>query len=165
MKGRLKFSGFLILFFFIVSCGDKKQVFDSYQSVGKSWHKDSIVSFEFETKDTLTLYNLFLNVRANNNYPFSNIFLIVSVESPEGQIKKDTLEYMMALPDGKMLGNGFSDIKESKLWFKENYRFSETGKYIFRIEQALRKRNEVEGVEKLEGISDVGLSIQLAESE
>jgi len=160
MKGKLQFSGFLALFFLTVSCSDKKQVFQMYESVGKSWNKDNIVRFEFEAKDTLMSYNLFLNVRANANYPFSNIFLIASIESPDGQINKDTLEYIMASPDGTMLGNGFSDIKESKLWFKENYNFSQAGKYIFKIEQALRKRNEVEGVEELEGISDVGFSIE-----
>ncbi|SRR5690606_1607790 len=162
MKERFKFFSFLGLFFLTGSCSDQKQVFEMYKSVGSFWHKDSVVSFEFEAQDTLTTYNLFLNLRANNEYPFSNIFLIASIESPDGHIKKDTLEYLMASPDGKMLGNGFSDIKESKLWFKENYRFSETGKYIFKVEQALRKRTEVEGVEKLKGISDVGLTIELA---
>jgi hypothetical protein len=29
----------------LVSC-DKKRVFDEYKSVGKGWHKDSIVSFD-----------------------------------------------------------------------------------------------------------------------
>ncbi len=145
--------------FLLFSCGEKP-VFDSYQSVGNSWHRDSLVSFDFEVQDSAVAYNLFLNIRANSSYPFSNIFLIVSHESPSEQIKVDTLEYIMATPDGKMLGNGFSDIKESKLWYKENYRFSETGKHIIRIEQALRKRNEVEGLERLDGVSDVGLSIE-----
>jgi len=159
MKGSLKISVTFLLVLTLFSCGEKP-MFDSYQSVGKSWHRDSIVNFNFEVKDTLQSYNLFLNFRANNNYEFSNIFLIASIESPNQQIKVDTLEYMMAAPDGKMLGNGFSDIKESKLWFKENYRFSELGKHTIRIEQALRKRNEVDGIEKLEGVSDVGLSIE-----
>jgi len=159
MKGSLKISVAFLLVLTLFSCGEKP-VFDSYQSVGKSWHRDSIVNFNFEVKDTLQSYNLFLNFRANNNYEFSNIFLIASIESPNQQIKVDTLEYMMAAPDGKMLGNGFSDIKESKLWFKENYRFSELGKHTIRIEDALRKRNEVDGIEKLEGVSDVGLSIE-----
>src|SRR5690606_18708147 len=145
--------------FTLFSCGEKP-VFTTYKSVGKSWHKDSIVSFDFEVQDTLQPYNLFLNLRANNDYPFSNIFIIASIESPSQQTKVDTLEYIMAAPGGKMLGNGFSDIKESKLWFKENYRFSENGKHIIRIGQALRKRSEVEGLEKLEGVSDVGLSIE-----
>lgn len=159
MKGSLKISVVFVLAFTLFSCGEKP-VFTTYKSVGKSWHKDSIVSFDFEVQDTLQAYNLFLNLRANNDYPFSNIFIIASIESPTEQTKVDTLEYIMATPDGKMLGNGFSDIKESKLWFKENYRFSENGKHIIRVEQALRKRSEVEGLEQLEGVSDVGLSIE-----
>jgi hypothetical protein len=37
---------------FYLSC-DKKRVFDEYKSVGsKSWHKDSIVSFDLPKIDT-----------------------------------------------------------------------------------------------------------------
>lgn len=142
-----------------LSCDDK-QVFDSYQSVGKSWHRDSIVTFEYEVKDTTEHYDLFLNLRANDQYPFSNIFLIASIESPAQKVKTDTLEYLMAAPDGKMLGNGFSDVKESKLWYKDNYRFTEMGVHTIRIEQALRKRNEIEGLDELDGIIDVGFRIE-----
>src|SRR5690606_10376110 len=81
MKSSHKYFLLLVLFFVLVSC-DSKQVFDSYKSVGKSWHKDNIVSFEFEATDTIANYNMFLNLRANNDYPFSNIFLITSIESP-----------------------------------------------------------------------------------
>lgn len=161
MKTSLKFSFFSVLLLVFTSC-DSKQVFDSYTSVGKSWHKDNVVSFEFEAKDTLAKYNMFLNLRANNDYPFSNIFLITSIESPNNTIKVDTLEYIMAAPDGRMLGNGFSDIKESKLWFKENYRFTELGTHNIKIEQAQRARGKIEGVEELEGVLDVGFRIEKA---
>ncbi|MFA7445039.1 MAG: gliding motility lipoprotein GldH [Flavobacteriaceae bacterium] len=145
--------------FILISC-DENRVFDSYKSVSNGWHRDSTAVFEYEVQDTITPYNLFLNIRANNDYPFSNIFLIASLETPDGEIKTDTLEYIMAAPDGTLLGKGFSDIKESKLWFKENYRFSETGKHIITVEQAVRKRNEVEGTEILKGISEVGFRIE-----
>jgi hypothetical protein len=35
----------------LVSC-DKKRVFDEYHAVGKSWDKDSVVSFELPKLDT-----------------------------------------------------------------------------------------------------------------
>jgi gliding motility-associated lipoprotein GldH len=159
MKSSLKYSLFLVLFFVLVSC-DSKQVFDSYKSVGKSWHKDNIVSFEYEATDTIANYNMFLNLRANNDYPFSNIFLITSIESPNNTIRVDTLEYIMAAPDGRMLGNGFSDIKQSKLWYKENFRFTELGIHTIKIEQAQRARGKIEGVEELEGVFDVGFRIE-----
>lgn len=159
MKKSLNFCSLIGLACLLLSCDDK-QVFDSYKSVGNAWHRDSIVTFEYEVKDTTEHYDLFLNLRANDNYPFSNIFLIASIESPGQKIKTDTLEYLMASPDGKLLGKGFSDIKESKLWYKDNYRFTEMGMHIIRVEQALRKRNEVEGVEELDGIIDVGFRIE-----
>src|SRR5690606_28595286 len=110
MNKSLSTSLLLGLLLMLISC-DNNQVFDSYKSVGNSWHRDSIVTFDFEVQDTTQYYNLFLTVRANNNYPFSNIFLLSSIESPNNMVKTDTLEYFMASPDGKMLGNGFSDVK------------------------------------------------------
>ena len=159
MKRILNLSIFSCFVCLLLSCDDK-QVFDTYKSVGKTWHRDSIVVFEYEVKDTTEHYDLFLNLRANDDYPFSNIFLITSIESPAQQVKTDTLEYLMAAPDGKMLGNGFSDIKESKLWYKDNFRFTELGVHTIRVEQALRKRNEIDGLEELEGIFDVGFRIE-----
>jgi hypothetical protein len=50
----------------------------------------------------------FINIRDNNNYPYNNLFLIVSLELPNGYTKVDTLEYQM-IPDGALLGDGFSD--------------------------------------------------------
>jgi len=69
--------------------------------------------------DTTKQYNLFLNIRDNNNYPFNNLFLIVSLEQPDKITKVDTLEYQMANPDGTLLGDGFTDVKESKLFIKK----------------------------------------------
>ena len=46
-----------------------------------------------------------------------------------GRCKKDTLEYKMTAPNGELLGSGFTDIKENKLWYKEGEVFSEEGEY------------------------------------
>ena len=149
----------VLLCCFLFSC-DKKRVFDEYKSVGKSWDKDSIVSFTFEQKDTTSVYNLFLNVRNNNDYPYNNLFLIVSLNQPNGKVIVDTLEYQMANPDGTLLGTGFSDVKESKLWYKENYSFEKPGKYTLEVEHAVRQTGKVQGVKDLTGITDLGFRIE-----
>ncbi len=151
-----------LAFAWLVSC-DKKSVFDHYTAVGKSWHKDSIVAFSFEQKDTLKQYNLFVNLRNNKNYPYSNLFLIVALEDPKQKTTIDTLEYVMANPDGTLLGTGFSDIKENKLYFKENYQFKKAGKYTVRIQHAVRNTGKIAGVSDLEGILDVGFRIELTD--
>jgi gliding motility-associated lipoprotein GldH len=66
--------------------------------------------------DSTKRYDLFINLRDNNNYQYNNL-LIVSVEKPNGYTKVDTLEYQMAEPDGTLLGNVYRH-KESKLFLK-----------------------------------------------
>lgn len=79
---------------------------------------------------------------------------------PNGKVIVDTLEYKMAYPNGKWMGNGFSDIKENKLWYKENVQFSEIGTYQINIRHAMRQNGEVEGIDDLQGITEVGFSIE-----
>ncbi|MBC7525445.1 MAG: gliding motility lipoprotein GldH [Flavobacterium sp.] len=153
---------FLMISFLILSC-DKQNVFDEYKSVGNSWNKDSIVSFKLSKLNPKKQYNLFVNVRDNSDFPYSNLFLIVSLEQPNKQIKVDTLEYAMANPDGTLLGNGFSDVKENKLFYKENETFSQTGNYKIRIQQAVRKTGKIAGDKQLKGITEVGFRIESKE--
>lgn len=149
---------FLLALILFASC-DKKRVFDEYKTVGKVWNKDSIVSFDLPEVDTTKAYNLFVNVRDNDKYPYNNLFLIVSMDHPGGLTKVDTLEYQMADAEGNLLGNGFSDIKESALFYKEKVRFKK-GKYTVHIRQAVRETGKVSGVKELPGITEVGFRIE-----
>ena len=149
-----------ILTLLLFSC-DEKRVFDSYKSVGSAWNKDSIVTFDLPKLDSTKRYDLFVNLRANNDFPYNNLFLIVSTEMDNGFTKVDTLEYQMANPDGSLLGNGFTDIKESKLFYKENVKFR--GHYKVHIKQAVRESGKVSGVQELNGITDVGFRIESKE--
>lgn len=155
-----------ILYFLIalsvISC-DKNRVFDEYQSVGNSWHRDSIVTFKLPKFDAAKKYNLFVNLRDNNDYPFNNLFLIISLEQPNKKVLVDTLEYQMANPDGTLLGDGFSDIKESKLFYKENVGFTQKGDYKVHIQQAVRQTGKVVGVDNLKGITEIGFRVESLE--
>ncbi|WP_310377364.1 gliding motility lipoprotein GldH [Flavobacterium sp.] len=158
---RIKNSALLLLIALLFFSCDKKRVFDEYKSVGSAWHKDSIVTFNLPELDSTKKYNLFVTLRDNNNYPYNNLFLIVGIELQNGFTKVDTLEYQMSNPDGSLLGDGFTDIKESKLFYKENVRFR--GKYKVHIKQAVRESGKVLGITLLEGITDVGFRIEKQE--
>jgi gliding motility-associated lipoprotein GldH len=159
----LKNSFFLVILLLILVSCDKKRVFDQYQSVGQSWHKDSLVTFLYNQKDTLSKHNLFITLRNNKNYPFNNLFLIVEMEEPSKNVLVDTLEYQMATADGTLLGEGMTDTKENKLYYKENFVFKKSGEYQITILQAVRQTGKIEGIEKLEGVTDVGFRIEKAE--
>ena len=149
----------VLMLFLVISC-DKKRVFDQYKSVGDAWHKDSIVTFDLPKLDAKKTFNMYVNIRDNDAYPYNNIFLIVSLEQPNRKVKVDTLEYLMANPDGTLLGDGFSDIKENKLFYKDKVAFDQKGLYKIHIKQAVRQTGKIEGVNALAGISDVGFRIE-----
>ena len=125
-----------------------------------AWHKDTIVSFKVNPPDAANSYDLFVNLRNSNTYKFNNIFLIVEMVFPHGKTIKDTLEYRMAEPSGELLGTGYMDIKENKLWYKEGVVFNEPGEYTINIQHAMRENGKVNGVLELEGITDVGFRIE-----
>jgi gliding motility-associated lipoprotein GldH len=149
-----------LVFLIFLAC-DPQQEYDQYQSIPeKGWNNDSIISFNVKEIDTLKTYNLFINLRNNNEYNYNNIFLITEMNFPNGKVVSDTLEYEMAYPNGDWMGEGFGELKESKLWYKKGVRFPEKGNYQITIRQAMRKNGEVNGIPNLEGITDVGFRIE-----
>lgn len=123
------------------------------------WNKDDILEFTFAELDTLQQHDVFINVRNDETFPYNNLFLIAELNFPDGNIVTDTLEYEMALPDGTWLGQGYGSLKENKLWYKENIVFPTSGVYTLRVSHAMRKNGNVNGVENLEGVTDVGFEI------
>ena len=139
---------------------DSSQVYDEYQSLSGFWNKSDVVSFRISPPDSIKPYNLFLNLRNSSDYKFNNLHLIVELNYPNGKVLKDTLEFRMTETDGTFLGSGFTDIKENKLWYKELLVFEESGEYEVNIQHAMRVNGEVNGIETLEGITDIGFRIE-----
>lgn len=143
-----------------VSC-DSNGVFDVYKSLpNNQWNLKNPVDFNFSISDTISKNNLFINVRNNNEYSFSNLYIISHLYFPDGKTIVDTLQYEMADKNGRFLGDGFSEIKENKLFYKENVQFPVSGEYSIQIYQAMRENNQVNGIENLNGITDVGFRIE-----
>jgi gliding motility-associated lipoprotein GldH len=143
-----------------LSCSDGLQVSEYRAIEGGSWNKDKAVEFTFEEIDTVDIHNMFISIRNDDTYPYSNLFLITELSFPDGQTVRDTLEYEMASPDGQWLGKGFGTIKENKLWYRENIVFPASGVYTLQISHAMRKNGSINGVIELQGITDVGFEIE-----
>ncbi len=160
MIRKSKFLLFLLVLFFMLSCNDISE-FNQYKSVENSaWKSGEQITFNFEVKDTISSKNLFINIRNNNDYEFSNLYLISTLKFPNNSLVIDTLQYEMADASGKFLGNGFSEIKENKLFYKEHKVFPLSGKYVFKIRHAMRKNGTLNAIESLIGIQDIGFSIE-----
>lgn len=152
-----------ILTFLFISC-DKKRVFDEYLPISnQKWSKHNTLQFSFTAADTLQKHNLFINVRNNKDYTFSNLFVIAQINFPDGNVITDTLEYDMADVTGKFLGEGALDIRDNKLFYKENITFPTKGIYTFKVRHSMRKNGSIDGIEELEGLTHIGFRIEITE--
>ena len=148
---------FLLLFF---SC-DSNIEFINYNSVNGSWHKDSIQDFSFELNHLQEEeYKTYINLRINNDYKFSNIFLIVVLSDSLNIITKDTLNFKLADKSGIFLGDKRINLIENSLLHKEKISLENNMKYYVSIEHAMRVINKVGGLEYLNGIVDVGYKVE-----
>ena len=149
-----------LLSLLLIACGQSGDTADTIAINSEGWQVKDPAIFELPRLDSLATYNAYITVRNNNKYPFSNLFLIVSLQHPYGKTAVDTLEYKMARPDGSWLGTGIGSVKENKLFFKQNLAFNEAGNYTLHISHAVRNNGEPQGVSKLEGITDIGYSLE-----
>lgn len=136
------------------SC-DRNKVFEQYIEVENSiWHKENVAKFNVDIKDTLSMHNLYINVRNKGNYPYSNLYLFVTIQGPDGSQQVDTVNCILSDKRGKWLGKGIGDLWDLKMPYIGGFKFAQSGNYTFLYEQAMRVENG------LEGITDVGLRIE-----
>lgn len=149
-----KFHVLSILLFLLFSACDSKRIYENNIPIpGNVWDASHKVKFETQITDTVSGNNVFINIRHAGFYPYSNLFIFVNTTFPNGKTMRDTVECPLADQHGKWLGKGLGDIWDTRILFKRNVRFSQSGTYIFEYEQAMR-------TEKLPGIMDVGFRIE-----
>lgn len=132
-----------ILLFF--SCG-RPEVYSEvveYPNAQMMWDKSANFDFTLNGEQGL---QPFLHIQHNNMYPYQNIYFFTEVKFPNGNIQNDTLQYMLAKPNGEWLGSGMGSSKQMYLHYPLN--LEQQGDYHVKIWQAMRKDILV-GIEKL----------------
>lgn len=157
MKGKLiqiLFITALVIGFW--SC-DKNRIIDQFKPIEKtSWNVDSIAHFSFEISDTLSQYNILLNVRNDIKYGYSNLWLFVSLAAPNNTVTKDTFELSLADATGKWLGQGFGGVRTRRVMYQRNKIFKNSGEYTISLQHGMREKT-------LKGITDIGCRIEKVE--
>jgi gliding motility-associated lipoprotein GldH len=150
----------LLAFLWLAGCGDPLAYSSFKATAGGRWDREQVMEFEVTDLDTVSDYTMYIMLRNDDTFPYSNLFLIAEMTGPQGQSQRDTLEYEMADAEGRWLGSGYGSVVENKLGYKKDVVFPVKGVYTVRISQAMRKNGSVRGVESLPGILDVGLQIE-----
>ena len=154
----------VFLFTILFSSCDSNTVYVEFNELSNGkWNASDTLQYSFKDLDSTLNHNIFFNVRNDEDYAFSNLFVIAEFNDPKGNVVIDTLEYEMAKADGSWLGKGVGSIKESKLWYQENIKLGDSGVYKIKVTHAMRENGQVQGLSELKGITDFGVQIQIAE--
>lgn len=116
------------------------------------WDMSDRAVFDVNIDDTASTYLFGVEVRHLENYRYSNLFMFLTTAMPDGNVTRDTIECVLAMPDGQWLGKRSGSMCDAKILLNDKLKFPTTGNYHFVIEQAMRDTT-------LKGISDIGLII------
>lgn len=145
----------ILMVLFLVGCNASGEDV-IMNSVDNKWNKKSVQKFNLEIKDPQNPKNIIFVVRNNNEYPYSNIRFIVNLKNIKEKTSQiDTLNYILANPNGEWLGTGFGETKETLFQYKLNYKFPKEGAYEVDVQHAMR--NDI-----LPGIEDIGIKVETA---
>lgn len=140
-----------LLFFFFTGCGSKD--FDERKVIPEAnWAEENRIPFDVTVDDTLSVYTFGMSLRHMENYRYSNLYVFLHTTMPNGNITHDTIECILATPDGHWVGKSSGSMRNVRINLNE-LRFPLKGTYHFEIEQAMREP-------VLKGISDIGLFIK-----
>jgi gliding motility-associated lipoprotein GldH len=118
------------------------------------WRSNFKPRFDFNIKDTLANYQLYLILRHNDRYHYNNIWLNVFIKGPDNKVQKFQIEKILATNTSGWLASGMDDIYEHRLPLTaQPITLSKPGRYSFIIEQTMRE-------DPLENIMDVGLRLE-----
>ena len=149
---------YLLLFTIIFQFCADNSVYKSYKDFENGWKLNDTVFFKFRTSVDKKC-DIQFHIRNDNDYQYSNLFLIASLEEDNYEVRKDTLEYLMADKEGKLLGRRYGNIRESFLTWVNEYDFKSNSDYLVTINHAMRKNGEEKGIKSLPGVITLGIKV------
>ena len=154
-----KYSIFTVLILGLIVACSEPPFFMDYRNFKGEWPASEKIVFALNDSTDRPV-NMMIYIRNNQHYPSSNLFLIAQLKTGDALLLCDTLEYAMANVQGQWLGKGFLEVKESKLWWKENYKLPRAKNLSLELEHASRFNGREQGMDLLEGVLGVGFGLE-----
>ncbi len=76
------------------------------------WDRNVVIRDVLEIPDTLSAYDVYFVMRHRDQYPFSNIYIDLSLEQPQDTIRFDKVSLVIGNDATGWEGTGFDDIWE-----------------------------------------------------
>jgi len=134
------------------SCTDNAVIDRNVPIPDHAWYYDHQPKLTVRITDTITRYNLYLNLRHTSDYKYANVYVLLHQTRPDGRDTTERIELRLAESDGRWLGRGGGSVYTHQQLIRESFRFPDTGEYTFTIEQYMREN-------PLRAVTDIGLRI------
>ncbi len=146
------------LVFFALAAGaltacQENRIFEQNKAVGPEWAWGETRRFEVNIRDTVSLYNLFINARHTERYPYANCWLNIQTIGPQGDTLRSRVELRLAEADGSWIGECNTAMCLQRELIGPGQRFPRTGTYTFELEQDMREN-------PLTGMQDIGIRLE-----
>lgn len=143
----------LLLILMGVSCQRGRMYTDTLPVNPEGWSATDLLQFTIPVEDTTAVFDLYLHLRHDGRYRYSNLFLFITTQAPTGESLRDTIECRLADPAGNWLGKGIGSQYQHTFPFKHQVIFPYSGTYRVEIQHGMR-------LDPLPWIRDVGLSVK-----
>jgi gliding motility-associated lipoprotein GldH len=137
----------------VTACNNDVFHNESVHLKNNRWKASDTLFYNFNSKDTLSTYDFYFEIRNTTDYDMQNLYLFITAYYPGNTFSRDTAECILAAADGKWFGKGMGKHKDNRFLFRRGVRFRKPGNYIIAVNQAMR-------TDTLNGISDVGILIK-----
>ncbi|WP_306641540.1 gliding motility lipoprotein GldH [Sanyastnella coralliicola] len=134
--------------------------YEEMKTVNGTWDANDPGVFEFEISDTTQKYTMLMNLRHTEAYPYSNMYVFMQLDFPNGKKSVDTLECLLADPRGKWGGRSMGDLVDHRIGLRQKNEpviFPLKGTYKVTITQAMRE-------DPLREVMDIGFALEEWES-
>lgn len=144
---------FLLISLIVSSCKDSALLDKNITIAEHQWDYAHPAEIAVHITDPSRAYRIYLNLRHTPDYQYANVFLLMHLRQPSGKDTTERIELTLAEPDGRWVGRSAGSNYSFQELIKDNYRFADSGQYVFALEQNMREN-------PLREITDVGIRIE-----
>ncbi len=143
---------FLVWSGLIGSCTPGHYHAETHEINEGEWPYEQVLSFPFTVTDTVSRYDIELQILHADNYAYQNIYIKITTTFPDSQKVSQTLPIDFADKQGRWYGDCRMAKCRLSVALQENAYFNQMGEYSIAIEQYMR-------VDPVEGLHEVSLVI------
>lgn len=117
----------------------------------QQWSNEDIKSFSFTAPDTVSQFDLILDLEHSVDYRYENLYVELETIFPDKEAVTDQISIPLINKDGEWVGRG-NTVKHLRVYLQQALRFKQAGDHTIHIRQYSREQS-------LTGLHTISLAI------